>query len=60
VCPLGRSLLPIVVTICVTSFLYNVGQSTFDGFFSVLIKSNFEARTHGWYFIGRDSFVCAD
>ena len=53
-------MLPIVVTICVTSFLYNVGQSTFDGFFSVLIKSNFEARTHGWYFIGRDSFVCAD
>jgi len=35
---------PIVVTICVTSFLYNVGQSTFDGFFSVYLKSTFQAR----------------
>jgi len=42
VCPLGRSLVPIVVTICVTSFLYNVGQSTFDGFFSVYLKSTFQ------------------
>ena len=51
--PLGRSLVPIVVTICVMSFLFNVGQSFFDGFFSVLINSNFEARNHtqlGWQF----------
>jgi DHA1 family tetracycline resistance protein-like MFS transporter len=34
-CPLGRSLVAAVGTICVTSFLYNAGQSTFDSFFPV-------------------------
>lgn len=34
-CPLGRRLYAAVATICVTSFLYNAGQSTFDSFFPV-------------------------
>jgi len=34
-CPLGRGLVAAVATICVTSFLYNAGQSTFDSFFPV-------------------------
>ena len=34
-CPLGRRLHAAVATICVTSFLYNAGQSTFDSFFPV-------------------------
>lgn len=40
-CPLGRGLVPIVATICLTSFLYNMGQATFDAFFAVLAKSRF-------------------
>ena len=32
-CPLGTRLVTAVATICVTSFLYNAGQSTFDSFF---------------------------
>ena len=34
-CPLGKGLVAAVATICVTSFLYNAGQSTFDSFFPV-------------------------
>ena len=34
-CPLGTGLVAAVGTICVTSFLYNAGQSTFDSFFPV-------------------------
>jgi hypothetical protein len=56
VCPLGRSLVPIVVTICVTSFLYNVGQSTFDGFFSVYLKSTYQARNPAGIWTNR--YVC--
>ena len=32
-CPLGTGLVTAVATICVVSFLYNAGQSTFDSFF---------------------------
>jgi hypothetical protein len=32
-CPLGLELVAAVATICVVSFLYNAGQSTFDSFF---------------------------
>ena len=35
VCPLGTGLTTAVATICVVSFLYNAGQSTFDSFFPV-------------------------
>ena len=35
VCPLGTGLATAVATICVVSFLYNAGQSTFDSFFPV-------------------------
>ena len=34
-CPLGTGLATAVATICVVSFLYNAGQSTFDSFFPV-------------------------
>lgn len=34
-CPLGTGLVTAVATICVVSFLYNAGQSTFDSFFPV-------------------------
>ena len=37
-CPLGQQYLPAVATICVTSFLYNAGQSTFDSFFPLLLS----------------------
>ena len=37
-CPLGVSLVAAVGTICVTSFLYNAGQSTFDSFFPLVIS----------------------
>jgi len=37
-CPLGRNYLPAVATICLTSFLYNAGQSTFDSFFPLLLS----------------------
>jgi DHA1 family tetracycline resistance protein-like MFS transporter len=35
VCPLGTGLVTAVATICVVSFLYNAGQSTFDSFFPI-------------------------
>ena len=34
-CPLGRGLVAAVSTICLTSFMYNAGQSSFDSFFPV-------------------------
>lgn len=37
-CPLGQQYLPAVATICMTSFLYNAGQSTFDSFFPLLLS----------------------
>jgi len=37
-CPLGISLVAAVGTICVISFLYNAGQSTFDSFFPLVIS----------------------
>ena len=37
-CPLGVSLVAAVGTICVTPFLYNAGQSTFDSFFPLVIS----------------------
>ena len=37
-CPLGVSVVAAVGTICVTSFLYNAGQSTFDSFFPIVIS----------------------
>ena len=41
-CPLGREYLPAVATICLTSFLYNAGQSTFDSFFPLLLSKKLE------------------
>lgn len=39
-CPLGTRLVTAVATICVTSFLYNAGQSTFDSFFPLYASRN--------------------
>lgn len=38
-CPLGTSLWSGVATVCLVSFLFNVGDSTFHAFFSTLLKS---------------------
>jgi MFS family permease len=37
-CPLGTSLWAGVATVCLISFLFNVGDSTFHAFFSALLK----------------------
>jgi len=39
-CPLGTSLWAGVATVCIISFLFHVGDSTFHAFFSVLLKQN--------------------
>ena len=39
-CPLGTSLWSGVATVCLVSFLFNVGDSTFHAFISALLKSN--------------------
>ena len=38
-CPLGTSIWSGVATVCVISFLFNVGDSTFHAFFSALLKA---------------------
>jgi MFS transporter, DHA1 family, tetracycline resistance protein len=38
-CPLGTSLWSGVATVCLISFLFNVGDSTFHAFFSALLKT---------------------
>jgi MFS family permease len=37
-CPLGRSMWAGVASVCVVSFLFNIGDSTFHAFFSALLK----------------------
>ena len=37
-CPLGKSLWTGVATVCLVSFLFNVGDSTFHAFFSALLR----------------------
>lgn len=37
-CPLGRSLWTGVASVCVVSFLFNVGDSTFHAFFSAFLR----------------------
>ncbi len=37
-CPLGKSLWTGVATVCLISFLFNVGDSTFHAFFSALLR----------------------
>jgi len=39
-CPLGTSLWAGVATVCMVSFLFHVGDSTFHAFFSALLKQN--------------------
>lgn len=38
VCPLGKQLWTGVASVCVVSFLFNVGDSTFHAFFSALLR----------------------
>lgn len=45
-CPLGRSIWTGVATVCVVSFLFNVGDSTFHAFFSALLRDNLGLDAH--------------
>eukprot|EP00536_Pseudo-nitzschia_multiseries_P017596 jgi/Psemu1/328590/estExt_fgenesh1_pg.C_16570002 len=44
-CPLGRSLWAGVASVCVVSFLFNVGDSTFHAFFSTFLRNQGIATT---------------
>ena len=44
-CPLGAKLWAGVATVCVISFLFNVGDSTFHAFFSAVMRDNLKLDT---------------
>eukprot|EP00521_Asterionellopsis_glacialis_P016524 CAMPEP_0195309334 /NCGR_PEP_ID=MMETSP0707-20130614/38687_1 /TAXON_ID=33640 /ORGANISM="Asterionellopsis glacialis, Strain CCMP134" /LENGTH=272 /DNA_ID=CAMNT_0040373631 /DNA_START=1 /DNA_END=819 /DNA_ORIENTATION=- len=48
-CPLGARMWTGVATVCVVSFLFNVGDSTFHAFFSALLRDrvNLDAKSIG-------------
>ena len=56
-CPLGVSLWAGVATVCIVSFLFNVGDSTFHAFFPSLLKEklNLDARAIG---LAYTAFAC--
>eukprot|EP00592_Proboscia_alata_P001971 CAMPEP_0194369430 /NCGR_PEP_ID=MMETSP0174-20130528/17732_1 /TAXON_ID=216777 /ORGANISM="Proboscia alata, Strain PI-D3" /LENGTH=499 /DNA_ID=CAMNT_0039146363 /DNA_START=348 /DNA_END=1847 /DNA_ORIENTATION=+ len=51
-CPLGRDMWTGVASVCLVSFLYNVGDSTFHAFFSALLRDSLQldARAIGLSF----------
>ena len=53
-CPLGSQMWAGVATVCVVSFLFNVGDSTFHAFFSALLKNRagMDTRTIGLLYTG--------
>lgn len=53
-CPLGNQMWAGVATVCVVSFLFNVGDSTFHAFFSALLKNRagMDTKTIGLMYTG--------
>jgi len=46
-CPLGRSMWAGVASVCLVSFLFNIGDSTFHAFFSALLRDGAGLTTKG-------------
>lgn len=46
-CPLGRSMWTGVASVCLVSFLFNIGDSTFHAFFSALLRDGAGLGTRG-------------
>jgi DHA1 family tetracycline resistance protein-like MFS transporter len=46
-CPLGRSMWSGVASVCLVSFLFNIGDSTFQAFFSTLLRDGAGLGTKG-------------
>jgi DHA1 family tetracycline resistance protein-like MFS transporter len=46
-CPLGRSMWSGVASVCLVSFLFNIGDSTFHAFFSTLLRDGAGLGTKG-------------